>query len=85
MLFVLITSAKVVHKTKTHYTINNIFSIILINLSATKYGLLLMSDIIFLNCTELSFCAPSSFIYTIPIVLLKISACHARLLLEEAH
>ena len=44
MLFVLITSAKVVHKTKTHYTINNIFSIILINLSATKYGLLLMSD-----------------------------------------
>ena len=79
MLFVLITSAKVVHKTKTHYTINNIFSIILINLSATKYGLLLM------NCTELSFCAPSSFIYTIPIVLLKISACHARLLLEEAH
>ena len=42
MLFVLITSAKVVHK--THYTINNIFSIILINLSATKYGLLLMSD-----------------------------------------
>lgn len=30
MLFVLITSAKVVHKTKTHYTINNIFSIILI-------------------------------------------------------
>lgn len=44
MLFVLITSAKVVHKTKTHYTINNIFSIILINLSATKYGLQLMSD-----------------------------------------
>lgn len=44
MLFVSITSAKVVHKTKTHYTINNIFSIILINLSATKYGLLLMSD-----------------------------------------
>ena len=44
MLFVLITSAKVVHKTKTHYTINNIFSIILINLSTTKYGLLLMSD-----------------------------------------
>ena len=44
MLFVLITSAKVVHKTKTHYTINNIFSIILINLSATQYGLLLMSD-----------------------------------------
>ena len=44
MLFVLISSAKVVHKTKTHYTINNIFSIILINLSATKYGLLLMSD-----------------------------------------
>ena len=44
MLFVLITSAKVVHKTNTHYTINNIFSIILINLSATKYGLLLMSD-----------------------------------------
>ena len=44
MLFVLITSAKVVHKTKTHYTINNIFSLILINLSATKYGLLLMSD-----------------------------------------
>ena len=44
MLFVLITSAKVVHKTKTHCTINNIFSIILINLSATKYGLLLMSD-----------------------------------------
>ncbi len=44
MLFVLITSAKVVHKTKTHYTINTIFSIILINLSATKYGLLLMSD-----------------------------------------
>lgn len=44
MLFVLITSSKVVHKTKTHYTINNIFSIILINLSATKYGLLLMSD-----------------------------------------
>ena len=44
MLFVLITSAKVVHKTKTHYTINNIFSIILINLSVTKYGLLLMSD-----------------------------------------
>ena len=44
MLFVLITSAKVVPKTKTHYTINNIFSIILINLSATKYGLLLMSD-----------------------------------------
>ena len=44
MLFVLITSAKEVHKTKTHYTINNIFSIILINLSATKYGLLLMSD-----------------------------------------
>lgn len=44
MLFVLITSAKVVHKTKTHYTINNIFSIILINLSATKYDLQLMSD-----------------------------------------
>lgn len=44
MLFVLITSVKVVHKTKTHYTINNIFSIILINLSATKYGLQLMSD-----------------------------------------
>lgn len=44
MLFVLITSAKVVHKTKTHYTINNIFSIILINLSVTKYGLQLMSD-----------------------------------------
>lgn len=44
MLFVLITSAKAVHKTKTHYTINNIFSIILINLSATKYGLQLMSD-----------------------------------------
>jgi hypothetical protein len=44
MLFVLITSAKVVHKTKTHYTINNIFSIILINLSATKYCLQLMSD-----------------------------------------
>lgn len=44
MLFVLITSAKVVHKTKTHYTIVNIFSIILINLSATKYGLQLMSD-----------------------------------------
>ena len=44
MLFVLITCAKVVHKTKTHYTINNIFSIILINLSATKYGLQLMSD-----------------------------------------
>ena len=44
MLFVLITSAKVVHKTKTHYTINNIFSFILINLSATKYGLQLMSD-----------------------------------------
>lgn len=44
MLFVLITSAKVVHKTKTHYTINNIFSIILINPSATKYGLQLMSD-----------------------------------------
>ena len=44
MLFVLITSAKVVHKPKTHYTINNIFSIILINLSATKYGLQLMSD-----------------------------------------
>ena len=44
MLFVLITSAKVVHKTKTHYTINNIFSIILINLSAPKYGLQLMSD-----------------------------------------
>ena len=44
MLFVLITSAKVVHKTKTHYTINTILSIILINLSATKYGLLLMSD-----------------------------------------
>lgn len=44
MLFVLITNAKVVHKTKTHYTINNIFSIILINLSATKYGLQLMSD-----------------------------------------
>lgn len=44
MLFVLIMSAKVVHKTKTHYTINNIFSIILINLSATKYGLQLMSD-----------------------------------------
>lgn len=44
MLFVLITSAKVVHKTKTHYTINNIFSVILINLSATKYGLQLMSD-----------------------------------------
>ena len=44
MLFVLITSAKVVHKTKTHYSINNIFSIILINLSATKYGLQLMSD-----------------------------------------
>lgn len=44
MLFVLITSAKVVHKTKIHYTINNIFSIILINLSATKYGLQLMSD-----------------------------------------
>ena len=44
MLFVLITSAKVVHKTKTHYTINNIFSIILINLSATKYGLQLMSE-----------------------------------------
>ena len=44
MLFVLIKSAKVVHKTKTHYTINNIFSIILINLSATKYGLQLMSD-----------------------------------------
>lgn len=44
MLFVFITSAKVVHKTKTHYTINNIFSIILINLSATKYGLQLMSD-----------------------------------------
>ena len=44
MLFVLITSAKVVHKTKTHYTINNIYSIILINLSATKYGLQLMSD-----------------------------------------
>lgn len=44
MLFVLITSAKVVHKTKTHYTINNIFSIILINLSATKYGLQFMSD-----------------------------------------
>lgn len=44
MLFVLITSAKVVHKTKTHYTINNIFSIILINMSATKYGLQLMSD-----------------------------------------
>lgn len=44
MLFVLITSAKVVHKTKTHYTINNIFSIILINLSATKYGLQLMSN-----------------------------------------
>ena len=44
MLFVLITSANVVHKTKTHYTINNIFSIILINLSATKYGLQLMSD-----------------------------------------
>ena len=44
MLCVLITSAKVVHKTKTHYTINNIFSIILINLSATKYGLQLMSD-----------------------------------------
>ena len=44
MLFVLITSAKVVHKTKTHYTINNIFSLILINLSATKYGLQLMSD-----------------------------------------
>ena len=44
MLFVLITSAKGVHKTKTHYTINNIFSIILINLSATKYGLQLMSD-----------------------------------------
>lgn len=44
MLFVLITSAKVVHKTKTHYTINNIFSIILINLSATKYGLQLISD-----------------------------------------
>ena len=44
MLFVLITSAKVVQKTKTHYTINNIFSIILINLSATKYGLQLMSD-----------------------------------------
>ena len=44
MRFVLITSAKVVHKTKTHYTINNIFSIILINLSATIYGLQLMSD-----------------------------------------
>ena len=44
MLFVLITSAKVVHKTKTHYTINNIFSIILINLFATKYGLQLMND-----------------------------------------
>ena len=44
MLFVLIAVAKVVHKTKTHYTINNIFSIILINLSATKYGLQLMSD-----------------------------------------
>ena len=44
MLFVLITSAKVVHTSKTHYTINNIVSIILINLSATKYGLQLMSD-----------------------------------------
>ena len=44
MLFVLITVAKVVHKPKPHYTINNIFSIILINLSATKYGLQLMSD-----------------------------------------
>ena len=44
MLFVLITSAKVVYKSKRHYTINNIFSIILINLSATKYGLQLMSD-----------------------------------------
>lgn len=31
MLFVLITSAKVVHKTKTHSTINNIYSSILIN------------------------------------------------------
>ena len=30
MLFVLITSAKVVHKTKTHYTIYNFFSTILI-------------------------------------------------------
>ena len=44
MLFVLITVTKVVHKTKTHYTINNIFSIILINLFATKYGLQLMND-----------------------------------------
>lgn len=44
MLFVLITVAKVVHGTKPHYTINNIFSIILINLSATKYGLQFMSD-----------------------------------------
>lgn len=31
MLFVLITSAKVVQKAKTHYTINNICSTILIN------------------------------------------------------
>lgn len=44
MLFVLITVAKVVHGIMPHYTINNIFSIILINLSATKYGLQLMSD-----------------------------------------
>lgn len=85
MLFVLITSAKVVHKTKTHYTINNIFSIILINLSATKYGLQLMSDDYILELHRVVIFAPSSFIYTIPIVLLKISACHARLLLEEAH
>ena len=39
MLFVLITSAKVVHKTKTHYTINNILYIIMIKLYATKKGL----------------------------------------------
>ena len=31
MLFVLITSAKVVHKTKKHSTINNMCSTILIN------------------------------------------------------
>lgn len=75
MLFVLITSAKVVHKTKTHYTINNIFSIILINLSATKYGLQLMSDDYILELHRVVILCAILIIIHLSIVLLKISAC----------